>query len=234
MIDTGAFREVRDQIVDIIDGNSAYDPESVFQEDIYRELDFYIHPGFGEYTDVVDKTLNLERSDYREHKENIHDRLENSSENPVAILYPEKLQDETEEFIEDSITGGSVYIPTFYDDSGILSGFCSSSRPVNSSDENGSFNGAARLAGVLDSVEENGTVNISGELYTQCYENASWLLEEISKKSSRNFDVERQVSFPEGVIVPLPFRNIHLEEDQPIEKIYTGIEEGLQRAYRPE
>lgn len=224
MIDGEGLRNARDSMAEMLEpGNERSRTTS---EDSTMTADVYTHPGFGQYTEVIGKTLGLSQSDYEEHQTEISSAMQESihEERPVAVLYPEDHREETFEHIEDLIGDhdlNPVYVPTSPVDS----------RPVTGSSSSGIFSGEERFAEFLDNLRSGATVNLHGELRNQCYRNSEWLIDETARKAGKDIEINRGTSFPEGVIILLPVKNVHLPSsiagskvENLMEKLYTPRE----------
>lgn len=219
------FRRSRDRISDMLEP----DEKAERQEDLEQEADIYVHPGYGEYSQIIDKTAGLTSSAYdRFHRELSQEFQEATrQERPVAVLHPKDLLEETQEYMEslaDGLNHDPVYIPTQPDNS----------RPATGSDETGLFSGERRFADFLNNLDPGATVNLYGELRNQCYRNAEWMVEESTDQAGKTLDVRKKTSFPEGVIVPLPVRNIYLNPDSGPHLLKNLAEDTIQALYTPE
>ena len=219
------FRRSRDRISDMLEPDEGAEN----QVDLENEADIYVHPGYGEYSQVIDKTAGLTDSAYGRFQEELSKAFQEAihEERPVAVLHPKDLLAETQEYME-SLTEVTktdpVYIPTQPDNS----------RPAAGTDEIGLFSGERRFADFLNNLEPGATVNLYGELRNQCYRNAEWLVEESTEHAGKTVNVERQLSFPEGVIIPLPVRNIYLNPDSRPNSLKNFMEDTVQALYTPE
>ena len=202
MIDGKEFRNASDRMAEMLE------PENARNHDAHEnalEADIYTHPGFGHYTEVVGKTFGLSNTDYKEYESEISSAIQISLDEgrPIAILYPNNRREETLEYIDyltDNQNTETVCIPTNPLDS----------RPVTGSDSSGIFSGEKRLVKFLNGLQKGAKINLYGELRNQCYRNSEWLINETSEKAGMDFDINQETSFPEGVIIPLAVRNIHV------------------------
>ena len=220
------FGRSRDRIADMLEP----DREAETREDLVQEADIYVHPGYGEYSNVIDKTAGLTSSSYQLFHQELSDAYMDADDDgrPVAVLHPGELQQETQEYMNSLADGSNaadpVYIPTQPDNS----------RPATGTEETGLFSGEERLANFLNTLEPGATINLYGELRNQCYRNDEWLVRENKEKAEKKVDIEKQLSFPEGIIIPLPLRNIYVNPESAPETINQFAENSMQSLYTPE
>lgn len=224
MIDPSEFERSRDRIVNTLSEEGYTEPEKIFEE-TSQEVDLYVHPGYGGYTDLIDETLGLSHQDHEEFAERMYESLDESarSQRNTAVLYPENRLEETENFLSPVDTEGIAYIPTEEQ----------SALPGNASGERGLISGESMIAGLLNGVEDGGTVNIYGETRHMCTSNARWLVENVEPEVDKSYEVNEKELFPDGVMIPTPIRAVHLGGSMP-EAVRDRAGDFVESFYTPE
>jgi hypothetical protein len=232
MIDPAAFRDSRDSVVEMLEGEHRREPESLYEQESERG-ELYVHPGFSEYSGFLDNTWGLGQEDFQAYVDEVGSSMQDSldSGDHVGVLYPDDFEEETRDFVDRFVDTEEVsFIPTY---SKTGDGLAASSRPVTGSDENGFFSGESRYAGFINGIEDGGELEVYGELGNQCYENASWFAEEITEAVEKDIEVKQGRGFPEETVLPLPGRNISLNSRLVPDSLESRSGDMISSLFRP-
>lgn len=139
----------------------------------YDELVAVVHPGFSVYHPSADPSW----KGYDAFLEGLDETIDGVEEGEVAVLYPEAWRRETELFLGDD--GSLSYVST-ENGSALLTG-----------------EGVEQMAMLLDGLEDEGVVRVTGEVNGCCYTHVRQLFEEVEDRVAVSYEVEEGRAYPD-------------------------------------
>lgn len=163
--------------------------------DKYEEIDIVVHPGFSmmneDYESSVFDWLDetrfgrdsgfTSRDSYQNYLSDLGQLL-HESENPTVFLYDENQLGKYRDFIEDKLQPENQHENYF----------------IQTESDSGYIETVEmwEIAGLMDRIEENGTINIHGEQNGRCTDDCIESLEQVSNVLETNTSFEQGTVFP--------------------------------------